>query len=373
VNAVFDDAVRAARRERIERVLDADGMIARSASAPWLSRLLGFAEGSYRHAKNEDVRAIQRTEFMLTGAASTDPHSFTVAPGELGLMTRADVVGTTTAGGYLVDTFNLQYAPYPQPVTAVVDLVEQMHLGPGSGNITVPTGTASVTPTYQPAESAGPTDSTLGTGQVASSPHTLIATTSFSRLLGLQSTPSVNAVIGRELANALRAAVSAAILNGSGSAGAPHGVLGSAGVGTGSGATLALAGVVGAQQTVANGNGIFDPLRTAFVASPDTAALLMQRFTSPLVTPLWDGDINTGMVRGIPAFGTKSMSAATLLYGDFSTVLLVIWGGVQIQVDPFQGPSGSNFQAGLISVRIAFTFDVILRHPVSFYVLTAVT
>jgi len=373
VSAAWDTAVRAARRERIERLLDADDMRTPPPRIPpWKQRLLGLAEGSYRYNRSEDARVVTETELAM-GAATTDPYSLTLDPREFGLTTRADLVGETTAGGYLVETFNLGYSPALQPVTAVCDLVEQLPLPVGAGDVAIPSSTATLPPSYMTTETAGPSDSTMTTGQLSASPHTAIVTTTISRLLWKQSTPFVDAVINLEFRNALRAAVSAAIVAGSGSAGQPHGIIGLSAVGTGSGATLALGGVVLAQETVAAANAILDPRRTAFVAPPATASVMMQRFTSPMVLPLWEGDLNTGMVRGIPAFASNSMPAATVLYGDFSAVTVPIWGGVQMLVDPFSGVSGTNFKAAEISVRLAFTYDVVVRYPQSFYVLTGVS
>jgi HK97 family phage major capsid protein len=363
-------------RHSAQRIRDTADIVTgeRRGPAPWLERLRRAAEGRFRKPQHrierDDVERIEAIEHAL--GTKGDQHTFTVHPAELGL-TRADTVGSLPGGGYLVDSFNVGYAPYPQPVTSVVDLVEQMTLGMGSGNVSVPTGASSLTPTYQSNETNAITDSTLSTGQVNASPHTLYATVTFSRLLGLQSSPDVNRVLNLELSRAMRAAVSAGIVGGSGVNGQVHGISGLPGIGTGSGATCALSNIVTAQQTVADANAVIDPTRVAFVAPPDTAAVLMQRFTSPMVEPLWCGNINMGTVRGVQSFSTKSMPASTMILGDWSTVLLVIWGGVEFLIDPFQGASGSNFKQGLISVRMALSYDVVPRYPVSFYSLTSIS
>jgi HK97 family phage major capsid protein len=342
----------------------------------WLDRIRNAATGTLRRPRSVreevDIADMEAGERAI-GARSLGQHGFTARVEDLGIGTRALTVGDSAQGGYLVDSPNLMYMPYPQPASQVVDLVEHMVLPFGAGNPSIPTGASSLAPTYQGAETAQVTDSTLSTGQQASTPHTLICTVSFSRLLNLQSTPAINGVVNAELSRALRAAVSAGILAGDGTNGQPHGIVGLAGIGSESGASIALSNVVTSQQTIGDANAIFDPASVGYFASPDTAATMMQRFTSPQVEPLWRGDLFTGMVAGVKGFATKSMPASTLLLGDWSTVLLVIWGGVEILVDPFQGPSGSNFKVGLITVRLAFTYDVICRYPVSFYSLTGIS
>ncbi|MGP8033153.1 MAG: phage major capsid protein [Steroidobacteraceae bacterium] len=379
MSTALERAGRAVRRERIERVLDADDFLEpqqRREPAPWLDRLTMLAEGSYRHQGGADAEYIQETERLLGVTDSRNQHGIHVAPQELGLglgySTRALLAGTTTQGGYLVDSPNLSYVPALQPATSIVDLVDQRPL-PFGGNISIPSSTAPLALAFQSTETTQTADSTSTTGQIAGSPHTGFLTVTFSRLLGLQSTPAVNTWLWLELRNALRVGVSNVILNGAGSNGQPHGIIGLTGVGTSSGATIAWSTIVTAEQTVAAANAIIDPTRLAFVAPPATAGLMMNRFSSPKVQPLWEGDLATGRVGGVQAFSTSSMPSATLLFGDFSTVLLPIWGGVELLVDPFQGPSGSNFKTAQITVRIMITFDVMVRHGASFYTLTVVS
>jgi HK97 family phage major capsid protein len=345
---------------------------------PWAERLRGFAQGTYRKRNSADLERIEEVERLL-GVTDRPPHSFTVFPQSLGLgyNTRADIVGTTTAGGFLVDTVNQGYIPALQPSatpgTRVIDYVDQRAL-PVNGNISIPSSTAPLSLQFLPTETTQGTDSTSTTGQVAGTPHVGYLSVSYSRLLDIQSTPAMDSWLWLELKNALHVGVSGVILNGSGSAGQPHGIIGLTGVGTSSGATIALSNLVTAQETVAAANAVLDPDRVAFFAPPATAGLLMQRFSSPKVEPLWVGDINTGSMVGVPALSTSSMPASTLIYGDFSQILLPIWGGITIEVDPYQGPGGSgNFQKGLITARLMVAFDVMVRHAVSFYTLTGVT
>ncbi len=363
----------------IERVHNLTGLAVAPPRAPipWAARLMGFARGDYRISGSDDSCALAVSERAM-GVQSAGAHGFHVRLEDIGLTTRSLIAATSSAGGYLVDTENVGYAAALQAGTnqaaqQAVDLVSVLPLPQGSGNTTVPTGTAALTTGYQTTESSAPSDSTPSFGQTLATPHTAVCTVTWSRLLDRQSAPAVNGVIETEFRNAVRTTLSTAILGGAGTAGAPLGILNLTSIGTSSGATCALSNIVTAQQTVAAANGIVDPSRLAFVAPPATAGTLMQRFTSPMVTPLWSGDIATGNVIGVRSFSTTAMPASTLLFGDFSTVLLVIWGGLEIQVDPYQGVSGSNFTKALITARVMITYDVIVRHPVSFYSLTSVS
>ena len=64
------------------------------------------------------------------------------------------------------------------------------------------------------------------------------------------------------------------------------------------------------------------------------------------------------------AYVTTDMPAATMLCGDFSLVVLGIWGqGFQLEVNPYD-PTG--FKAGTIQGRMIVSCDVACLHPSSF-------
>ena len=205
---------------------------------PMLEMLRGLADGSFRQYNTPALRQVERIEREL-GVNNPEPHKVTLRHRDFGIMNRADVVGTNSEGGYLVDFPNLAYSAEPQPVS-VVSYVEHMYLDRGAGNVSVPKGGSTLSGTWATNETTGYTDQTLTTGQAAATPHTLLLGMTISRLLKMASNPSVEGVVSTEMSNNARSLLSAAIVNGSGSSGQPTGILNNSSIGTGSGATAAL-------------------------------------------------------------------------------------------------------------------------------------
>ena len=70
-----------------------------------------------------------------------------------------------------------------------------------------------------------------------------------------------------------------------------------------------------------------------------------------------------GMMDSKPYMVTNQMPADSLLFGDFSQVMLGIWSEIDILVNPYAEPAYSR---GGVQVRAMATCDVALRHPQGF-------
>jgi hypothetical protein len=62
------------------------------------------------------------------------------------------------------------------------------------------------------------------------------------------------------------------------------------------------------------------------------------------------------------------MAAASMLFGDWSSVIVAEWGVLELEVNPY-----ANFQAGIIGVRAIYTVDVGIRYPAAFSLATTIT
>jgi HK97 family phage major capsid protein len=92
------------------------------------------------------------------------------------------------------------------------------------------------------------------------------------------------------------------------------------------------------------------------------AALLMarQRFAST-DTPLWTGNVLDGNVMGYRATTTTQLTAASMIFGDFSQVVIGEWGFLEIALNPY-----ASFAAAITGIRAIQTVDVAIRQAAAF-------
>jgi HK97 family phage major capsid protein len=204
--------------------------------------------------------------------------------------------------------------------------------------------------------------------QIALTPKNVGAYTEISRQLLLQSSPSAEGIVTSDLAQVVAIAVDLAALEGSGAGGQPTGISQTAGIGSVSGTSLAAAGVLEFQSDVATGN--IMPMSFGYVTTPAVAALLMVRPELPTTgtTRLWTGNLWDGNLFGFPAMATNQVTAATMVAGDWSKLVVAEWGTLSVEVNPY-----ANFQAGIVGVRAIYSVDIGVRIPVAFSRATTIT
>ena len=204
-------------------------------------------------------------------------------------------------------------------------------------------------------------------GQVSATPKTAVALAEVSEQLLRQS--SSDQIVMSGLAKVMAVGIDLAIINGTGGT-QPLGVLNIPGLATVSGTSLAYAGLVGLQKTVADANAILDPTSLGFATSPTVAEQLKnrQRFTNT-DTPLWTGALHDGTIEGVRAVASRQMPSATLLYGDWSSVYVCEWGPLLLSADR----GGTRFNQGVVGIRALQMVDVLVTSPSSFVKVTGVT
>ena len=216
-------------------------------------------------------------------------------------------------------------------------------------------------------EATAITESQQTFGQMALSPKTAGAYTEISRQLLLQSSPGAEQLVQSDLAQVVALAVDLAVLNGSGSGGQPTGIIGTSGIGSVTGTSLAYAGIVEFQTDTAGGNALFDS--SGYVTTPAVAGLLKQRVKfSSTASPIWEGKLLEGTVDGYRAMASNQVPSANILFGDFSKVVLAEWGVLEVEVNPY-----ANFAAGIVGVRAMYSIDVGVRYAAAFSLATSVT
>lgn len=204
-------------------------------------------------------------------------------------------------------------------------------------------------------------------GQVSATPKTACLITDVSEQLLRQS--AAGGVIERVLALDMAVGVDTAAINGAGGV-EPLGVLNTPGIGTTSGASVAYSAVVGMQKTVAENNAVVDPLAAGYVTTPTVAETLKTRprFTAT-DSPLWADSVHEGKIEGVKAIASKVVPTATMLYGDFSNLIIGEWGPLVLSTNN----SGSRFNQVHVGVRALWMIDVLLTQPTAFVKMTGIT
>lgn len=236
------------------------------------------------------------------------------------------------------------------------------------GNVDITKHTGAATGYWLSSETTAITESQQTIGLLQLRPKNLGAYTEVTRLLQLQSTPDADAFIMDDLAKVVAVAYDAAVFNGSGASGQPTGIIGTSGIGSVTGTTLGLAGLIEFQTDVAVANALSTNCR--YVTTPAVAGLLAQRarIASTDSVTLWKGNLLDGEVEGYRAHTSNNIPAATMLFGDFSEVIGAEWGVLEIDVNPY-----ANFAAGITGIRAFYTCDVGVRIPGAFSAASTIT
>jgi HK97 family phage major capsid protein len=235
------------------------------------------------------------------------------------------------------------------------------------GNVTIPKQTGGGTAYWLTNEATPITESQQTLGQLSMTPRNVGAYTEISRQLMMQSSPAADMVVMNDLSRVLALAIDLAALEGSGSSGQPTGISNTASIGAVTGTSLDYADILEFQTDVAAANALAG--NCAYVTTPAVAALLAtrQRFSST-DTPLWQGNVLDGTMSGFRAMSTNQVTAASMIFGDFSQVVIGEWGQLELALNPF-----ANFTAAISGVRAIQTVDVGIRYAGAFARATSIT
>lgn len=241
------------------------------------------------------------------------------------------------------------------------------------GDVVVPRqDSASVA--YWVGESVALTESeaTFDSSPLTLAPQTLGVYSKISRLLLQQGGKLLDSVLASDVAKSLATGIDAAILNGSGTAPVPTGIANASGTNAVSGTSLGLAGLISAQEDVVTANAVLNRAALGWAAPGAVAALLAGRFeASSNVHRLWRGSVDTGTVLGIRALASQNMPSGVMIFGDFSSVLLLLWGSAPVQLE--FSPFGSGFASGDVQMRVMLSANAVVRRPASFSIISGIT
>lgn len=227
------------------------------------------------------------------------------------------------------------------------------------GNVSIPKKTAASTAGWISTEGGAASESEPTFGSVTMTPKTVGAFSDMTRQLILQSTPSIEALVRDDLTQAMALAIDAGALKGTGLSGQPTGIYSTSGINTDSfaGATPTWAEIVGLETLVAEDNALLGNLSYIAPASLYGTLKTTAKANNQAIFAV-DSD---GTMNGYRTIVSNQATAGYLLFGNFSDLLIGMFGGLDLTVDPY---TASN--TGTIRVVALQSVDVAVRHAVSF-------
>jgi HK97 family phage major capsid protein len=233
-------------------------------------------------------------------------------------------------------------------------------LGGLSGDVKIPKKTAAASATWIATEGGVSTESEMTVGQVSMTPKTLGAFTDITRQLLIQSSLDVEALVRDDLAQAIALAIDLAGLEGSGSSGQPTGILNTSGVNTVTAFAAVnptFAEVVTLETAVAEDNALMGNLAYIMPAAMYGALKTTEKASGTAQFVVEPG----GTINGYRGIVSNQGTAGNLYFGNFSDLLVGMFGGLDIVVDPYTAST-----SGTIRVVALQSIDVAVRHAVSF-------
>lgn len=288
--------------------------------------------------------------------------------------TGGNIVATELLTNHFVDYLRARSFVFTLGATRLTDL---------NGNVSIPTQTAAAT-AFWVAENSAVTESQQAFGQVALTPKTVGGFTDFSRRLLLQSSPDVEVLVRRDLAGSLATEIDRVAINGSGSNNQPTGILNTAGVGsiaigTNGGAptwshmlqleeSIALANADVQNMAYLSNSKVRRALQLQLKVSGDAGAGFVWQ---PIAAdePGWGriGGYRAASSNNVPwnlDKGTSVGVCSAIILGNWSDLLVGLWGGLDLLHDPYTGAT-----AGTHRIVALQDCDIALRRPVSFAVI----
>ena len=231
-------------------------------------------------------------------------------------------------------------------------------LGGLSGDVKIPKKTAAASAAWIASEGGAATESEMTVGNVSLTPKTLGAFTDVTRQLLIQSSLDVEGLIRDDLVKAMAIAIDKAGLEGTGSSGQPTGIL-NAGVNTVTAFAAAnptFAEVVTLETAVAEDNALNGNLAYILPASMNGALKTTAKDAGSGQFVSQGGQIN-----GYNAIVSNQATAGNLYFGNFDDLLIGMFGGLDIVVDPYTAST-----TGTVRVVALQSVDVGVRHAESF-------
>ncbi len=248
-------------------------------------------------------------------------------------------------------------------------------------DVSIPRRTAGGT-AYFVAEGSNVTESTGTFDSVSMSPKVMGAFSQFSYLMQLQATPEIEELIRQDFVALLAQKLDQVAINGGGS-NEPSGILQTSGIGSvvigSNGGAITLDKMLDLKQTVAVDNADLPSAGFLTNTKVENALSKLKDGNSAYLLNPYGTEIGQQQFAGrrmmisnnVPSNLTKGSSSgvcSAAIYGNFSDLLIGLFGTLELLVDPY-----SQFQSGGVGIRALQGVDVQVRHPESFGAILDIT
>ncbi|MFS1526262.1 phage major capsid protein [Microbulbifer sp. 2304DJ12-6] len=230
-----------------------------------------------------------------------------------------------------------------------------------NGNLAIPRQIGGVTMYWlDPENSDIPAEGLPVFDQVALSPKNGAAYTELSRQLLLQGSPDAENLVRMDLAKQMALGMDRAALYGTGANGQPRGITNLTGINTVDfvGVYPTFAEVVQMETETALDNA--DVESAAYVMAPGLRGYFKttEKFSGSNGQTIWEPG---NQVNGYNSVVSNQAAVGDLLHGNFADVIIGMWGGLDMLVNPYSGD-----KAGTVRITAHQSCDTAGRHPESF-------
>ena len=247
------------------------------------------------------------------------------------------------------------------------------------GDVAIPAMNAKTAVAFV-AENNAPTEGAPTFRQITMSPKTLAGYVDISRKLMMQSDPSVDQILRDDITRNFAVKIDEVAIEGGG-ANEPTGILGTNGIGSvamgSNGGAITYAKLVDLEREVAIDNALTGSL--AFLTNPKVVSAMRKtpRQSSGVEGNFILNDTNSLLgynvvsTTSVPSDltkGTASGVCSAVIFGNFNDLIIGMWGGLDILVDPYSGSA-----AGTTRIACFQDIDVKVRHAESFAAIKDVT
>ncbi len=272
--------------------------------------------------------------------------------------TRAQNVGTPSAGGALVDTQYMDgsFIGLLRKRAALTRLGVRTLTGL-SGNVTIPRQTSGGT-AYWVGEGGAPTESQSSFDGLSLTPHTLAAAVPITRRAMLQTSPDMEALVRDDLIRIMALEIDRVGINGDADSDAPDGLMDAAisDVDFATAGAPTWAEVVQMESVIAADDADVEGMKYCFNAN-------MRGWlkSTPKVSGTAEFMMKGTELNGYQSVVSNNAPAASLLYGNWMDFIIAMWSGLDLTVD-----TATLAASGGVHLRAFQDVDFGLRHDKSF-------
>lgn len=226
------------------------------------------------------------------------------------------------------------------------------------GNISIPRQSSAST-AYWVGENVAPNESQQAVDQVNMTPKTVGAFVDYSRRLLLQSSIDVEGMVRNDLTRVIALELDRVGMYGTGSSNQPLGLVNTTGIGS---QTISTYGTfdeyIGMETDVATANADAGSLRYIINAAARGAL----KSTAKSAAAVAAGFVfENGEINGYPAIVSNQLQNNDALFGDFSMMIMGMWSGLDLTVDPYAGAT-----AGTVRIIALQDVDFAVKQPGAF-------